>query len=253
MRNFGFTFGRTREGQEKDLQELEKRLAEQERQQPQPNPHTQNPEQPIQEGRINNGWIYVPSNGLEYATERSHQDLNWTNTHKQLIPKGLRMPTITETWELIFYLQTNLTDPKHKEIYNDILKTTQIRWHGEWQNDFFTHENGKVYIQHIKGLKSNGELEFTPKKEITGYIKQDTFADISSRANISNEGLCKSPLKTQTYQQGENIYFFHPRNKAVARFVADSCWAVLDCNWGPTYSNSSLGVRAVREAPHLKK
>ncbi|MEK6933083.1 MAG: hypothetical protein AABW56_04810, partial [Nanoarchaeota archaeon] len=43
------------------------------------------------------GFIYVPSINLYVSKERSHHGLDWHNTHKTIIPLGLRMPTPRET------------------------------------------------------------------------------------------------------------------------------------------------------------
>ena len=82
------------------------------------------------------GYIYVPSINLSFAEERSLYGKTWYDTHKALIPKKLKMPTIKETEELIFYLKSNLSNPRLKKVYDDILKITpKDTWHSEWQNN----------------------------------------------------------------------------------------------------------------------
>jgi len=253
--NFGFTFGRTPESQSQEYQELVKRLEEQAKTQT-TTPDVQEPqprESQTGKGDINGKWVYVPSINTSFAVERSNNNLDWTETHKPLIHQGLRMPTPRETWELIFYLKDNIGNPEHKRVYDDILKTTPAgTWHGEWQNAYFTQENGKFYIQNVTKINKKGELEFGNKKELTDYLNSDVWADTSSRANISDEGLCKSTSNLGTYAQGGNIYFRKPRDKSVARFSADSGRAYLNCCGVPSGRGASLGVRVCAEGTRKK-
>ena len=200
------------------------------------------------EGWINDKWIYVPSIDTRFAVQRTHQNLKWYDTHKQIIPQKFRMPTPSETWELIFYLKDNLSNPEHKAVYDDILKTTpENTWHGEWQNAYFSAESEKMYVQHVKAISSNGELEMTDKVELIDYLKQDGWADITLKTNISEKGLCKVSSDLQNYNQDKNIYYWYPRDKSVVRFDADSDRASLNCYRDPSDRYSSLGVRLCAE------
>jgi hypothetical protein len=254
-RNFGWTFGRTPEGRDRDYADLVKRLETQ----PPENKDEDKPQEEGQEnqtgrGWINNEWIYVPSINMRFAKTRSNYNLNWSDTHKTLIPQGLRMPKPEDTWALIHYLKANLSDRQHKEVYDDILKTTPVNtWHGEWQNAVYSHDGGKVYVQHVKGLKKNGDIDLTSKVEIKNYLTSDGWADITANANISDKGLCKVASSKSSYFQGENIYFWYPRDKAVARFDANSSGAVLDCDWYPYVTVASLGVRTCAEGAGAPK
>lgn len=206
------------------------------------------------QGWIRDGFVYVPSIDLSFAAQRTHQNINWYDTHKQLAEEKLRMPTPRETWELIFYLKDNLDNPEYEQVYNDILKLTpKDTWHGEWQNAFFTKAGDKTYIQHVKGIKSNGELELSPKKELTDFLNSDCWADISSIANISQDGLCNKQSNLTKYAQGGNIYSWPPFDKSVARFGAGSDWANLYCGRRPDGALTSLGVRACAEGARPKK
>ncbi|MFA5174465.1 MAG: hypothetical protein WC438_04765 [Candidatus Pacearchaeota archaeon] len=199
-------------------------------------------------GEINDKWVYVPLIDMSFARQRTHQNTNWYDQNKALISENLLMPTPEQTWELIFYLKDNLDNPEHREVYDDILKRTpKDIWHGENQNAYFTKEGDKFYIQHIKGIKSNGELVLTNKVEISDYLNSDCWADISSKANITDKGLCKTSSSIQNYSQGNNIYFWQPRNNSVARFYAGSDRVDLDCGRNPENAGASLGVRGCAE------
>jgi hypothetical protein len=241
--NFGYTFGRTEENRNKEFAELVKRLEKK--------PATVNTSRTVQKDKpadVTNkdGFVYVPPINLYFAEERSNYNLTWDATHKKVIPEGYEMPSPMETWKFIDYLKNNLSVPKLKKVYDDILKTTpQNTWHGEWQNAIYSNEDGKVWVRHVRGLKKNGEIDLSDRVELNGYLNSDGWADVTSMNNISDEGLCKIASSKDKYSQGENIYFYHPRNGNVARFVANSVRAYLGCHWDPTYSNASLGVRLV--------
>ena len=196
------------------------------------------------------GFIYVPSIELYVAKERSHHNLDWYNTHKTIIPQGLRMPTPRETWELIFYLQDNLDNPELKQVYDDILKKTQTNdQHGEWQNAIFTQDKKGRYIQRVTGIDNRG-LVLSQKERLEDHLEKDCLADIT-RSSINSQGLCTLESALDSYHQGRNIYFSHPTAGAVARFIADSVRVYLICLGDPLDSDSDLGVRLVAQ-PHKK-
>jgi hypothetical protein len=202
------------------------------------------------------GFIYVPTIDLYFAKQRTLQGENWENTHKQLYQKTLelphkprlRMPKPTETWDLIFYLKEHLDNPDFKKVCDDILKKTpEGKWHGEWQNILFSEERQEKYFQYVVDIDSNGKLVFSEKQKLENCLNQDGFADILDKRRLSSQGLCNTLSKKQTYIQGENIYFWYPRNGAVAGFLAGSDGVVLSCGRYPSSRSASLGVRACAE------
>ena len=54
-------------------------------------------------------------------------------------------------------------------------------------------------------------------------------------------------VKRPKGQMNHNVYFWHPRNGAVAWFVANSGRADLYCNGYPSDSGGVLGVRAAKQ------
>ena len=191
-----------------------------------------------------NGFIYVPSINLYFAEERTNYNLNWKDTHKEIIPKGYNMPTPMETWELIECLKGNLGDSRFRKVYEDILKP-QDAWHGEWQNAIFSKENKVMYVQKVTGIGIKGEPILSAKEKLEACLMQDGYADIKNKLNLNQQGLCKVASGLQDYTQGDNIYFWHPRENAVAGFSASSDSADLVCDRNPSNSYSSLGVRLV--------
>ena len=200
------------------------------------------------------GYIHVPSINLSFAEERSLYGKTWYDTHKALIPRRLRMPTIKETEELIFYLKNNLSDPRLKKVYDDILKITpKDTWHGEWQNNIFSKDSNGMYTQRVIGLDKKGELILSAKEKLENCLNSDGWADFSSKSKLTSQGLCKESSNLSEYKQGDNIYFWYPRDERVARFDVDSGGASLNCDGGPGDSDSSLGVRACAEGAVAKK
>ncbi len=191
-----------------------------------------------------NDYIQIPS-GLYVAKERTLQGNDWYDSHKELHKQGLRMPTIPEMWETIFYLRDNQNNSELKQVYDDILEKTQSRWHGEWTNAKFKIDGNKIYMQSVTGLDSNGELIYSDLEEIT-FIEEDCYVDITSKNNINQYGLPIIKSKKDSYIQGENIKFWYPENDSkVAGFNANSDRACLGCDRGPDYRYVSLGVRGV--------
>ena len=102
-----------------------------------------------------------------------------------------------------------------------------------------------MYVQKVTGIDAKGELILSPKTTIEACLMHDGWADISKKANLTSQGLCKVPYNSQAYAQGDNIYFYYPRTGYVAGFDADSGGAYLGCYRHPDYSDASLGVRLV--------
>ena len=191
------------------------------------------------------GRIYVPSINAYFDEERSLHNLDWYETHKKVLGERLgRMPTPRETWELILYAKANLSDLKLRKVYDDILKTTpRNTWHGEWQNAEFSENKGVMYIQRVISLDKNGELVYSTRERLEDCLMKDCLAELTP----NNQGLLTRKHSGSSYSQGENIYFWHPIDKDVARFGAGSVGAGFVCNRYPSDRYSSLGVRLVHE------
>ncbi len=116
-------------------------------------------------------------------------------------------------------------------------------WRSEWISNKFVEENNKLHI--IYPVFKNGKIEEI-RKPLGPYIsKENCYVDFSS---FNKQGMPTTKSANQEYRQGENIYYWYPRNGAVAGFVAGSGGAVFDCYCVPSYSVDSLGVRAAARA-----
>ena len=159
-RNFGFTFGRTHEGRDRDYAELEKRLVEEAKVNKPPTPPSSPPivtkdDNPPQDG-LTSGWLYVPSVGLEFAPTLDGLGSNWYDAHKLAKSKNFIMPSPEETWALFFYAKANLSKPEFSKIYEYFTKKSPVNTcHGEWQDAFFKYENGKMFMHRLKSFNAS--------------------------------------------------------------------------------------------------
>jgi len=81
-----------------------------------------------------------------------------------------------------------------------------------------------------------------------------TYAQILNK--VKEENIADYPLLQELRNKGLNFlkefWVFVPnpdkisKKKFVARFIADSDWANLDCDWYPTDTDPSLGVFLIR-------
>jgi len=188
------------------------------------------------------GYIFVPSTGLYMAKQRTHGGLDWYKTHEALQNEGLKMPTIPQFLKYLGFLQTQHNDRNEAQaILDDILKVGNYR--GEWLDAKFTNENNVLYCDYHH-IFVNGELKPQVHESLKDHLEEDCWVDFLASAN--SQGLPTQKLGS-SYEQGVNSYYWHPRENRVARFVADSDWASLNCYWVPTFVNSSLGVFACAE------
>ena len=220
---------------------IERVLSKQKAQETQP---SNQPVPPVNASNLD-GFIYVPSINLYVAKERSLLGKNWYDSHKELHKQELRMPTLPEIGETIFYLRDNQNNPELKQVYDDILKKTQSGWHGEWVNAKFKIDD-KKYVQTVTGIDSNGELVYSNLEEITCF-DNNCYVDITTQNNVDKQGLPTVKSSDNSYKQGENLYFWYPRDGSVAGFVADSDRAGLGCDGGPGGRDDALGVFACAE------
>jgi hypothetical protein len=185
---------------------------------------------------------------MGFAPDLNEFNSNWYDAHKQTRAKGFVMPSPEETWALIFEAKAHLDKPEFRKVYEFFTnKTPKNTWHGEWQDAFFKEENEKMYMHRFKGLNKKGEPEFHTGIDITGtYLANDGYANISQRANITSQGLCKVADSRTNYVKGENIYSWYPGDGSVAGVDAYSDGACFGCLRDPSISFSSLGVRYAR-------
>jgi len=213
----------------------------------QPTPQTA----PVQPNAVNTnaqvtaGFIYVPSINLYVAKERTLQGKNWNDCHKELHANNYRMPTIKEFAEFLFYLKANpngVPDTSAQEIRETLDEIITIRspWRSEWLDAKFEKQKG-MYVSYYK-FDSSGNI-IQEQEKLEDYLAKDKTPGIDLDSWINDS--TKQGLPKPKTAKGD-LYYYYPRENTVARFVANSGWAGLDCGRYPTYTYPSLGVRAIR-------
>jgi len=199
----------------------------------QPKTKPKKPEQTQQSAPNKQEMIYIPSINLYIAKQRTCLGKNWYETHKEIQPKGLKMPTIPEFIEFLKYLRDNPNNENTK-IYKEI---TEVRnpWRSEWLDADFKFENNKLCINYNHVLDSQGNLQPQNTELLEDCLMKSCCADI---LNLNKQGLPTRKSKNKEF------YYSYPRsnNNSVAGFYAHSVGAYLVCDGYPTYAGASLGV-----------
>lgn len=197
-----------------------------------------------------------------------HGGLNYENAHIKLAESGLYMPTpkifmahfnnVVEAKKgdrkLLYADGTEVSDDVVKDMYLHYTKDHKVIYKkGQagvwtWLNAKFVNGTGfkKMDLETVIGV-SGKKLESTREK-LEDCVWENTLVDL----DVNSQGLAKSKSSDEDYAQGKNIYFWKPVKNAVAWFNADSDRADLDCDWVPSYSDSSLGVFGCAEGALAK-
>jgi len=185
-------------------------------------------------------------------------NMNYEDTHGFLLEKGLYMPTpkifMTHfrnvrdakmgSTTLNYADGTKVPDSDVENLYKH-LTTNYGNVFGRsdvgvwtWLNAKFDKKN----IETVMGINSKKELviKSTP---LESCLDEDCYVTF----DFNPQGLPKSKSSNQNYSQGNNIYFWHPRQGQVAGFGAGAGGAGLGCYRLPSGSNTGLGVFATAE------
>ena len=122
---------------------------------------------------------------------------------------------------------------------------------GAWLNAGFPKGRGfkNLDLATITGLDSKGE----PVVFVAGLedcLEHDCWADLES---LNKQGMPTKKAPIEKYEPGKTVYFWTPREDAVAWFYADSYGAFLDCYRYPDYRDDALGVFASAEGTSVAK
>ena len=209
------------------------------------------PKPPRATPQFREGFIYVPSLDLYFSKERMHTNSDWYNCHKLLQEQDLIMPVIPQWIEFLKYIRDS-DDPENKRIYEDIV-TVRNPWRAEWFDARFEQREDGLYLcsgHEYKGSDSEGKiiLEARNSIKLENHLMADRGEHINNKPGIDlNSWLERYTDEGLPYADIPNgeLYYWHPRNNAVARFNANSGRAWLICDGDPSYRYASLGVRAV--------
>jgi hypothetical protein len=185
-------------------------------------------------------YIYVPSINLYVAKERTLNGQDWFECHKELQANNKRMLIMPEFIEFLKYSKTNFPD-----VYNEM---TEVRdpSRREWIDADFKVKGKDLYVNYNHIVDKNGNL-IPQNSEILdkNTLMKDKIPGISLEDYLNNNHTSQG-FPNKNVKSGD-LYYWYPKsdNNSVARFVADSDGAVLDCGRDPSNGNSSLGVMAV--------
>lgn len=177
------------------------------------------------------GMIYVPSVKLYFQPERTHEALNWFDTHEALNQEQLRMPTISE---FIEFLKVLRGEDKYQKLYEDITKVKES-WRAEWLDAYFPEINRKLSIQHHNQIKE-GKIISGTLEELEDYLMEERTPGISLDDWIDNS--TKQGLPRANAPEGKMCYW-GPLKGYVARLDVDSASLYLNCFRAPA---SIMGV-----------
>ena len=180
-----------------------------------------------------NEFIYVPSINLYIAKERTHLNKNWKDCWTELQSQNYQMLKINEFREFLKYTKEN-----HKDIYNEITEVNSP-WRGEWLDANFKVEKNELYLLTENESKKEKLEDCLMEDKNLGILLEDWI----NGKNISSQGLPNKKVSSG------NLYYWYPRsdNNSVARFGAYDGRTLLGCCRDPSYADSGLGVRAVKE------
>ena len=181
----------------------------------------------------------------------------WKDTHFALAEKGLFMPPPNlfmlhyskvrdaAQGKLILYDGDNNEIPKEEAIehWNYLSSSTdrvKICW--TWLDAKFKEKPDGLYLLTDHEVINNN-LEPQTTEKLEDCVSNDCYVNL----DFNRQGLPTQKSTKKEYQQGNNIYFWHPRDKSVARFLAFSVRAFLSCYRVPGDSDPALGVFAARK------
>ncbi len=219
------------------------RVLDKQKSTPQPSAQPIQPTNTLAPANINmNDYIQLPS-GLYVAKERTLQNHNWYDAHKELHKQGLRMPTIPQFVEFINYLKNGYSNRQEADSILDEILTVRSPWRAEWLDAKF-EKSGQMNINYNHQVKGDNIVPQTQEK-LENYLAKDKTPGIDLDDWLNNP--TKQGLPSSKSKNGD-LYYWYPRDGFVARFVAGSGRAILYCSWNPDYRDDTLGVRGVASA-----
>lgn len=186
---------------------------------------------------------------LLVPTDRTHKEKNWHQTQESLYLDSAYMITPRQFVDFINLLRSGnaynglgvkLDTKRVKAILDDILEKKDP-YRAEWLDARFAQSGKTLNVMYHK-IKSDGSIEDVtePLQECLMEDKQPGISLDYWLRNATPQGLPPKNISDGS------IYYWHPKDKAVAGFWADSDGVVLVADRGPADSDSSLGVRAAK-------
>lgn len=189
---------------------------------------------------------------LLVPTARTHLNENWSQCAQGVSQENSLMLTPRQYADFLTYLKSGrvfdgagarVDSGRINSLLDDIL-TVRNPYRAEWLDAKFD-KSGLVRsnwsITYHK-IKSDGTLEEVTEP-LQECLREDKTPGIDLAYWLSNATQQGLPPKNNS---SGNLYYWHPRDGAVARFGADSDRVRLYCGRVPAVSNPGLGVRAAK-------
>ncbi len=201
-------------------------------------------------------YVRIPGTTTLISKYEQFKGLKWEPTHFKLAENGLFMPTpalfmpyflnVVKAHEKKVALHdgngTFLSEKEIEDIYKHLTTNHIDSGAYSWLDAKFSKVGDDCLIESDHKVINKTELK-GKKAPLENCLWDDCLVELI----FNSQGLPTQKSTAQKYQQGKNIYFYHPRDGAVARFVADSGGAFLSCDRNPDFSYSSLGVFSCAE------
>ena len=205
-------------------------------------------------------YVIHPSANLLVPVVQSYGGFNYETTMKKVYADGYKVMTMKEFIDYFTGIKdasegklnlsyadgTQLNNNETKELWDFLSSTTRTRgncW--TWLNGMFKKEGiikKHFVLETVTGIDGNGDLVVNREK-LEGCLNEACYVKLE----FNSQGLPVKKSNNQNYSQGENLYYYHPTENCVARFLVDSDWSFLGCDRNPSDSSAALGVRAARE------
>ena len=216
---------------------------------------TNTPNLNVQNNINKSDYIVIPNTDILISREELYKGKTWNDAHYALQENGLFMPTpaifmdyflkVKEAEEGKISLNYSDGNPLNKKEAKNLWKYLTTNFDNgcwTWLDSLFKKEKNKwyIYTDHKVVKKNNNKELAGNKNELEQCLREDAYVTL----DFNKQGLPKTRSSNQNYQQGNNIYFYHPKENSVARFNAYLDRAGLNCVGDPSDSISVLGVFA---------
>jgi len=181
-------------------------------------------------------------------------NVNWDEAMRVNLSLGNMTLTPRQGLDLLIDVKKGISGKRKKKLYDgrgNVIGEEKLRilydeivgvrepWRAEWLDAKFDEIGSGLQISYGHVLDGNKQLKTGAVEALEDCLMEGNYMSIptANRQGMATKAVNKSEL-----------YFGYPVDGTVARFIAYSDWAYLDCYGGPDVRNASLGVRAVRRA-----
>ena len=186
---------------------------------------------------IKSNYLEIESIGLAVPKENILYGKNFYETQETLHKDKTKILTPYEFREFL-----KEAKEKDTELYNSI---TQVKspWRAEWIDAKFDQKGNDWFVTY-NAFDEKGNISEKQEKLDKETLMQDKTPGISIDSWLNDS--TKQGLPKKSIKSGD-LYYWNPRDGAVARFLAGENGASLDCYVSPLYAGSNRGVRAAKQ------